>query len=117
MAKLEKTLCGDFDYILKVLDIAVLQGSASASYEDGSDYSQGGFRCSVRIYERYSYTGGNRVSLSLTLAGGNGEYHLTAITSGGSQGVFFKINHWGEDAFLDTIAGVVENFNPLGSGS
>ena len=57
MAKLEKTLRGDFDYILKVLDIAVLQGSASASYEDGSDYSQGGFRCSVRIYERYSYTG------------------------------------------------------------
>ena len=109
MAKLEKTVRGNFDSILKTLDSAVCQGSVSASYEDGSDYSQGGFRCSVRVYERYSYSGGNRVSLSLTLAGGNGEYHLTTITSGGSQGVFFKINRWGEESFLDTIAGVIEN--------
>lgn len=109
MAKLEKTLRGNFDDILNVLDMAVHRGSVSASFEDGSDFLQGDFRCSVRVYERYSYSGGNRVSLSLTLAGGNGEYHLTAITSGGSQGIFFKINRWGEDSFLDTIAGAIEN--------
>lgn len=108
MAKLEKTIRGNFDMILQTLENAVLQGSMSASYEDGSDFSQGDFRCSVRVYERYSYSGGNRVSMAVTLAGGNGEYHLTAITSGGSQGMFFKINRWGEDSFLDTIADVVE---------
>ena len=96
MAKLEKTIRGNFDMILQTLENAVLQGSMSASYEDGSDFSQGDFRCSVRVYERYSYSGGN------------GEYHLTAITSGGSQGMFFKINRWGEDSFLDTIADAVE---------
>ena len=48
------------------------------------------------------------MSMAVTLAGGNGEYHLTAITSGGSQGMFFKINRWGEDSFLDTIADAVE---------
>lgn len=109
MAKLEKTVRGDFDWILRKLHNAVMNGSMSASYEDGSNYEAGEFRCAVRVYERYSYTGGNRVSMSLTLAGGNGEYHLTAITSGGSQAMFFKINTWGEEAFLDTISEAIRD--------
>ena len=109
MAKYECTITGDFDGVLRRLHDGVMNGSASASYEDGSDYSQGGFRCAVRVYERYSWTGGNRVSMSLTLAGANGSYFLTAITSGGSQATFFKINTWGEEAFLDTLSQVVDN--------
>ncbi len=107
MAKYTKMVVGDFDTILATLHNAVLSGSMSASYEDGSDYNDGVFRCSVRVYERYSYMGGNRVSMSLTLAGANGQYFLTAITSGGSQATFFKINTIGEEAFLDTISGVL----------
>ena len=107
MAKYVKQVTGDFDAILEHLHQAVLGGSMSASYEDGSDYSQGDFRCAVRVYERYSWTGGNRVSMSLTLAGANGSYFLTAITSGGSQGTFFKLNTFGEEAFLETIAGAI----------
>lgn len=109
MAKYEKVVYGDFDSILEKLNDAVMSGSTSASYEDGSDFSQGGFRCAVRIYERYSWTGGNRVSMSLTLAGSGGEYFLSAITSGGSQGMFFKMNTMGEEAFLETIAEVVDS--------
>ncbi len=109
MAKYVKQVTGDFDAILEHLHQAVLGGSMSASYEDGSDYSQGDFRCAVRVYERYSWTGGNRVSMSLTLAGANGSYFLTAITSGGSQGTFFKLNTFGEEAFLETIAGAIND--------
>ena len=109
MAKYVKQVTGDFDAILEHLHQAVLGGSMSASYEDGSDYRSGDFRCAVRVYERYSWTGGNRVSMSLTLAGANGSCFLTAITSGGSQGTFFKLNTFGEEAFLDTIAPVIEN--------
>ena len=109
MAKYEKVVYGDFDSILEKLNDAVMSGSTSASYEDGSDFSQGDFRCAVRIYERYSWTGGNRVSMSLTLAGSGGEYFLSAITSGGSQGMFFKLNTMGEEAFLETISGVVDS--------
>ncbi|HIZ74586.1 MAG TPA: hypothetical protein H9723_04980 [Candidatus Mediterraneibacter stercoravium] len=109
MAKYEKVVYGDFDSILEKLNDAVMSGSTSASYEDGSDFSQGDFRCAVRIYERYSWTGGNRVSMSLTLAGSDGEYFLSAITSGGSQGMFFKMNTMGEEAFLETIAEVVDS--------
>lgn len=109
MAKLEKQVHGNFDSILNSLHQAVLEGSMSASYEDGSDFAQGNFRCAVRVYERYSWSGGNRVSLTLTLAGCGGNYFLSAITAGGSQATFFKLNTWGEEAFLDTIAPVVEN--------
>lgn len=34
---------------------------------------------------------------------GDGPVQLSAITAGGSQAVFFKINTWGEESFLDTL--------------
>lgn len=108
MAKYERRLTGDFDATLAWLDQGILDGSASASYEDGSDYADGEFRCAVRVYERYSYAGGNRVSLNLTLVGRGEELFLSAITSGGSQAMFFKINTWGEEAFLDRLREIVE---------
>lgn len=104
MAKLEQTLHGDFDQILERIETGILNGSMSASLEDSSDFRGGQARCSVRVFERYSYAGGNRVSLSVTLfQNGNDEIYLSAITAGGSQAVFFKINTWGEEAFLDKL--------------
>lgn len=107
MAKFEKTVHGDFNAILNKIDHAVINGSMSATYEDGSDYVKGDFCCAVRVYERFSAMGGNRVSMNITLTGSCGEYFLSAITSGGSQGIFLKINTWGEESFLDTIAETV----------
>ena len=109
MAKYERAFSGDFDSALSRLEQAVLDGSASASYEDGSDYRSGDFRCAVRVYERYSWSGGNRVSMSVTLVGRGRDLFLTAITSGGSQAMFFKVNTWGEEAFLDTIQAVADS--------
>lgn len=108
MAMLERTLTGDFDDIVYKLHHAIMDGSMSASYENGTDYLMGGTRCAVRMYERYSYTGSNRVALCMTLTGYGDQLRLTAITAGGSQAMFFKINTWGEDAFLDTLAQVVD---------
>ena len=69
MAKYEKNITGNFHHILNTLHNSVMQGSLSASFEGASDYSCGDFRCAVRVYERYSWLGSNRVSLALTLAG------------------------------------------------
>ena len=109
MAKFECTVTGDFDAVLSRLHEGILNASMSASYEDGSDYSAGGVRCAVRVYERYSWSGGNRVSMSLTLVGRGQDLFLSAITSGGSQAMFFKINTWGEEAFLDTLRQVLDS--------
>ena len=104
MAKLEKVLTGDFQYWIRRIEEGILGGSISASLEDGSDFWDGDARCSVRVFERYSYMGGNRVSMNVTLfQNGNGFIRLSAITSGGSQAVFFKINTLGEEAFLNRL--------------
>ncbi len=104
MAKLEKVINGNFNALNKVIEDGILNGSMSASLEDSSDFRSGDARCSVRVFERYSYAGGNRVSLNVTLFQvGDGDIHLSAITSGGSQAMFFKINTWGEEAFLDKL--------------
>ena len=109
MAKLERALTGDFDRVLSRLVDGVMSGSMSASLEDSSDFTVGGTRVAVRMFERYSWSGNNRVAMSLTLAGDGGRLHLTAITAGGSQAMFFKINTWGEEAFLDTLARVLDD--------
>lgn len=104
MAKLEETRYEDFDRLLQRLEQGILEGSLSASLEDASDFRSGSARCSVRVFERFSYIGNNRVSLTLTLfQSGDEPVRLSAITAGGSQAIFFKINTWGEEAFLDKL--------------
>ena len=103
MARLEKMIKGNFDELLYRIENGIINGSVSASLEDASDFRLGETRCSVRVFERYSYMGGNRVSLNVTLFGNGDTIHLSAITSGGSQAMFFKINTFGEEAFLDKL--------------
>ncbi len=110
MAKYEKSLTGDFKDFLNFLENGILNGSVSASYEDGSDWESGSMQGAVRVYERYSWTGSNRVSLTLTLVGNGENLFLSLITSGGSQAVFFKINTIGEDSFLDTVVRLVDDY-------
>lgn len=104
MAKLEKKLSGDFDQLLNKIEKGIMSGSVSASLEASSDFHSGDARCSVRVFERYSYTGGNRLSMTVTLfQNRNDEIHLSAITAGGSNAMFFKLNTWGEETFLEKL--------------
>lgn len=90
MAKLEKTLNGDFYSILHNITDGILNGSISASLEDSSDFRSDDARCSIRVFERYSYAGGNRVSLNVTLfQSGDGPIQLSAITAGGVAKHYF----------------------------
>lgn len=104
MAKLEKEIKGNFDEILKKIEDGILKGSITATLEDSSDFTSDKARCSVRVFERYSSLGSNRVSLSITLfQNDEDKIHMSAITSGGSQALFWKINTFGEKAFLDKL--------------
>ena len=110
MAKYEASLQGDFMQILSDIESGILSGSLSASCEARSDFFLGEVRCSVRVFERYSMIGGNRVSLNVTLVGDKENLFLSAITSGGSQAVLLKINTLGEEAFLDCVREIVQGF-------
>ena len=94
MAKYEEHLTCRFRDLLASLDAAILGGSISASYEDGSTFSDGEIQCATRV----------------TLFGRDGDIHLSAITSGGSQALFFKVNTFGEAAFLDKLIEAIERF-------
>lgn len=103
MAKLEMEFHSDFDDLLKRIEKGVLEASSSATLEDACDWQTPNARCAVRVFERYSYAGGNRVSMNVTLFQTEGVTRLCAITSGGSQAVFWKVNTWGEETFLETL--------------
>lgn len=110
MAKYDTTLTGDFDHFLNYIEDKVLKGSLSAKFEDGHDYHIDDVKVAVRVFERYSMTGENRVSLNVTLVGKGNSLHLTAISSGGSQALFFKVNRFGESSFLKTLTKGVESY-------
>lgn len=108
MAKLETILEGDYRRELDRITRGVLNASTSATLEECSDFREGDAQCSVRVFERYSYAGGNRVSMTVTFfQNGNGPIHLSAITAGGSQALFWKVNTIGEEAFLDTLSDIL----------
>ena len=64
----------------------------------------------VSVYlSGYSMMGGNRLSLTLTMfQNADSPIRLSAITAGGSQAVFFKVNTLGEESFLDDVKDLLE---------
>jgi len=110
MASYERNLRGNFDSLLQTLDGEILGRSISASFQGGSDFSMGNVRCAIRVYERYSFVGSNRLAANITLLGDGDNLCLSVISSGGSQAVFFKINTFGESAFTDKIIKIVEQW-------
>ena len=107
MAKYEVSLRTNLDTVVAAIQDGILSGSVSATLEDGSDFALGDCRCVVRVFERYSAFGGNRVSLNVTLLARGTDVYLSAITSGGSEAMFFKLNTVGEESFLEALEGIV----------
>ena len=110
MAIFEKTSRNkNFDKLLRKLEQEIPDSSWSANLEAGSDFKEGNARCSVRVFERYSMMGGNRLSLTLTMfQNADSPIRLSAITAGGSQAVFFKVNTLGEESFLNDVKNLLE---------
>lgn len=111
MAKMETVIYGNFHELLNVIEQGILQGSISASLEDASDFAYDNARCAVRVFERFSWLGGNRVSLNVTLfEAKEGRIHVSAIASGGSQAMLYKVNTWGEENFLSELEAVLQRY-------
>lgn len=111
MAKLEKRIKGNFEEILKNIEEGILEGSISATLEGSSDFIIEKSKCSIRVFERYSAIGQNRVSLNVTLFQNNdSEIYISGVTSGGSQAMIFKVNTFGEEAFLSKLEEIITNY-------
>src|SRR5690242_5170108 len=110
MSHYECDLTGDVEALIAHLDSAIIAGSVSANVESGADRTLGDARMVVRVYERYSAMGGNRVSLSVAVLAVGQQLAVSAITSGGSQAVFWKLNTFGEEAFMQKAVAALSSF-------
>jgi hypothetical protein len=111
MAHYQQQLTGDVDKLVAYLDDAIPHGSITAKYEDGADHRIGDARMVVRVYERFSAFGGNRVSLCISILSVGDQLALSAMSSGGSQAMFFKVNTFGEEAFLRRAVEAIESYH------
>ncbi|MDD6920401.1 MAG: DUF6054 family protein [Eubacteriales bacterium] len=103
MAKCEKVFKGNedvFNHYIDFMQKSILDGSATATLEDSSSLDVGEAKVRIDVFERYSFLGKSRVSLNITTVWSNDNINTIAITSGGSQACFYKINTLGEKNFL-----------------
>lgn len=100
MAIYEEKFNGDFNDFVKYIDRAILTGSFSANFVDGSFSQYNGVSHSVRVYERYSVVSKNRLSLTVSVLGYDGELKVSLIAAGASQGLVFKFNTFSESNFI-----------------
>lgn len=108
MAKYEKRGKGNFNEVVNAIHEAAMTGSSSISLEESSSKTINGVRIDIKAYERYAYFGKNRASLVVTIMGYEDNIFVTAIATGGSQAIFFKINTWSEASFLDTVIRTID---------
>ena len=99
MATLEREFSARWgvDEVFRYFRDGILAGSQSVTDGGGSVYETEGARFIVRVFERFSLTDRDLVSLSLLLADlGDGRIRLTGITAG--CGRLEKLWTYGEEA-------------------
>ncbi len=116
MAKFTAHLQGDFEQIVEFIHQELWQQSMSISLEEYYRTAVGMNRIDQRVYERFSYAGGNRASLSVLFIETEDGADLCGIATGGSQAVLWKINTLGEHAFLETLENAVNRWNSRSGG-
>ena len=112
MAKYEAKLKGNLYTIIADVESSVAS-SITASKEETSTINFENGKLIVKAYERYSYFGENRLGLTISYLETGGFIYVVAITTGGSQALFFKINTIGEVSFLDKVSRVLDKYRVL----
>lgn len=109
MAKYKKNIIGDFETVYNHIKRDILYTSTSSSLEE-EIITKGNIKIGILTFERYSYSGGNRLSLNVVIISENDSIDIIGTSAGGSNGLFFKFNTLGEEAFLDKLK---ESINKL----
>ena len=110
MATTTRAVTGTLSEVVAFIDRSVMDQSASASKEAAVDLETQGGGVSVRGYERYSWTGSNRVGMTVTSVQDGPYVHIAGVSLGGSQAMFFKVNTLGEENFLGTLDAAIDQW-------
>ena len=105
MATLEREFSARWgvDEVFRYFRDGILAGSQSVTDGGGSVYETEGARFIVRVFERFSLTDRDLVSL------GDGRIRLTGITAG--CGRLEKLWTYGEEAFLKKLTKLADGFD------
>ena len=101
MAQTTLRIRGNFQSFITHVRNAIINGSASASLEDEINYRMGDVQIALLV------------SLSVMVTGQGDDLAVSAVASGGSEAVLFKINTFGEEAFLEKFNQAVVQFRSI----
>ena len=108
MAQYEAHVSGDYKQIVEFIHKELWEQSTSLSLEEQFRKTVGGKQVEMRVYE---HLGGNRASLSVLFIENGDGADICGAATGGSNAVFWKINTFGESAFLETLEIAVSAWN------
>ncbi len=115
MAKYVDLITGNFDELCKFLERELLATSFSASLRSKFRTKVNDVRCCVQVYERYSLSSSNCVSLNITLLEYQESIKIVAVAAGGRAYCFGKARTWtdwtwGEEKFLEKFKEAVSQY-------
>lgn len=110
MATTTRTVTGSLPEVVAFIEHSVMAQSSSASMEAAVDLETQSGGVAVRGYERYSWTGSNRVGMTVTSVQDGPYVHIAGVSLGGSQAMFFKVNTLGEENFLGTLDAAIDQW-------
>lgn len=108
MAKYENIISGQFEEVVSRLQDEIENSGITMNLVDESNYTSGDTDIAVRVYDKYFMRNGNRASLSLTVVGNGGNIFISAIGSGGGQGIFFNCSLGAEEDMVAVVQDCVE---------
>ena len=114
MAIYQAKVKGELWDVVSFVERELVSRSQTISLEHEAETTAGGAQIRVAAFERYSWLGGNRVSLNITYIGSGGEVEMIATSTGGSQAMFYKLNTIGEENFMQTFIEAVQAYSSQG---
>lgn len=103
MAQITLRGIGNAAQIINAVDQEIEQSGMSVDIVGRNTLHLDDVTVYLRVYEKFYYRAGNRVSLTLMLCESRGEIHATAVSAGGGNGVFLRFSWGAEESFLTVV--------------
>jgi hypothetical protein len=111
MAKYTTTAAGSRDELAAFIKTYSQTMGTTVSVEDEIFGRADSVKYWVGTFERYAFMGNGRSSLTVILLEHGGSVDVIATASGGSGAMFFKVNTWSEQSFLDDFIALMDRYN------
>ncbi len=108
MAQYTRHFTCSFDELLRSVDRGALRGHGFPELQEETSFTSGNARCVTRVYTKKLFWARGRTSLTVTLFGGDGDIHLSAISVGGDVDHLVPVNEWNEEKLLKEFVSQME---------